>query len=55
MLNSTECRARALSAVIASADVVDPETRLHWQAIAAWWTGLAVQAEAHEALQSDAG
>jgi len=51
MIASTDCRARAHEALTVGASALTPDVTLAWEAIAAQWTALAAQAEAHESLR----
>jgi hypothetical protein len=53
MLASAECRTKAHEALTIGATALTPDITDAWEAIAAQWNALAVQADAHESLRRD--
>ena len=53
MMTSAECRTKAHEALTIGATALTPDLTNAWEAIAAQWTALAAQAEAHESLRRD--
>ena len=53
MLSSLDCRARARSALANAGLTTNPDMKLQWEATAAEWAALAIQAEIQELAQED--
>jgi hypothetical protein len=51
MMTAADYRAKAEDALVAAQCAPDPKSKLDWEATAKDWAGLAVQAEAQEALE----